>query len=648
MATTYNRDITLYGNDGEEAGSNWTDDSNFWDYVNYSTYAYRTLPASSGKETTKWIKVKGIQTSRGGGGYVKKVYVQVRNVCENTSDVKIYMVPVINGSDGDEYTMGSKSSFGTINYVEITSDSAGPGSGNWTYEDIEDMEIKVYCENTNASSTRYCRLGIAFVAYTTIETLDFCYFDNATDSTNNYWNDIEGCIDYPPFPYPGEAPYSDSTAGETYCYRDVPAMSGMETDKYLYFDNLSVLFERTDIILTEITPYIVCGCESGGNITLYAVFEYINGNESGVKTIPTTTGFSIQQITSDLCFDSNSTGTIENDYTWSYEDLKNLKVRIYSYNPSIMSNYEVYIDSVYLRCRYVNKSYVSVDEIVNENDPPPVPPDEDPDEAPEPPPGCNLYKYTAGSEASSDNVNWTNPSYAYNSTLETYATVQLPTISTKSEVLSFTTNDTSSETYPPQIVYIGVKCKVSSADKEYRMCIRVYLNGSSLIGTFYINPTTSAITHWVKINKYSWNWTDVNNLDVTIQAEQNFYPNASPTFYVDMVYIGTNSNVYGLEVYDSSGNLTLGVTDRITRIIDTFVANKNTSGSQTYTNLYQRLGVGAIVAFAIPLDTLCCAHTCEVSTTGNDFKVTYTYKNVKIFNYLIMDSCNSQIIVMGW
>lgn len=42
---------------------------------------------------------------------------------------------------------------------------------------------------------------------------------------------------------------------------------------------------------------------------------------------------------------------------------------------------------------------------------------------------------------------------------------------------------------------------------------------------------------------------------------------------------------YGLQVYDASGNLVVGYTDKLTRFIDYFVVGENSSGSKSYPQL---------------------------------------------------------------
>lgn len=38
-------------------------------------------------------------------------------------------------------------------YIDITDDGAGPGDGNWTWSDIQDLDIRVYADNPSPSET---------------------------------------------------------------------------------------------------------------------------------------------------------------------------------------------------------------------------------------------------------------------------------------------------------------------------------------------------------------------------------------------------------------------------------------------------------------------------------------------------------------
>jgi hypothetical protein len=204
---------------------------------------YRDIPASSGKETTKYRKVSNFLTIgvRDSDFPIKNVILDMTYtfIYGESNDVKCFLVPVFSGTlDGDEYEID----FSNPVSIDLSADSNAPAV--WTWEDINLLAIKFYGQNTNVSTAKLLQVYARPDIYN-LDTSDYIYtftkqlsgicilrvefafkeincgFQYVTD-TANAWTDEINVI---------------SGSYTTYAYRTVPAET-FETDKYLTLSGL--------------------------------------------------------------------------------------------------------------------------------------------------------------------------------------------------------------------------------------------------------------------------------------------------------------------------------------------------------------------------------------------------------------------------
>lgn len=159
--------------DGSEAGSNWTDDSKFWDEEDL-TYAYRDVPASSGEETTKWIQCDSCDAPQESD--LKILYVNLYTYgYHESADLVPYGTVSFDDSTGSEITLtpGSGAS-GSGNYYSILRLNAFPDiEQTWSWNSIYTMVSKYWYKNNNTSNAYEARFKYAYVTvYTSLSPND--------------------------------------------------------------------------------------------------------------------------------------------------------------------------------------------------------------------------------------------------------------------------------------------------------------------------------------------------------------------------------------------------------------------------------------------------------------------------------------------
>ncbi|MCK4539744.1 hypothetical protein KAU09_01155 [Candidatus Parcubacteria bacterium] len=135
---------------------NWTNPGNAWDNGT-DTYASRDIPKkTSGGEPANYIQ-SSVNSATDLGGVINSVEIGIEAYVENTT-VSAYLVAYFDGTTAGTIhsiagaTLGTASSDIT-NYVTITTE--GPGSGNWTWDDIMNLDIRVYGGNSSNSANRF-------------------------------------------------------------------------------------------------------------------------------------------------------------------------------------------------------------------------------------------------------------------------------------------------------------------------------------------------------------------------------------------------------------------------------------------------------------------------------------------------------------
>lgn len=621
--------------EGLENGTNWTNEEYAYDN-DIDTYASRTIPTSSGKETTKWVKVSSWDESNfptdSSNVTINYVRIDVRNVVESVPDVYIYGVPVINGTtDGSEYLFQSRTNKLQTDLIDITNDAVGPGAGNWTFDDIKKLDFKIYTENKSGSVTRYCRIHeIRCVIYFDMDE-ETTYFDDATCSLDSAaWTDLDNALD-------------GSTS--TYAYRDLPESSfpyPIYSDYYIDFNSVDTnLTEDDNVNIYQVHVKLHYSVERDNDV-IFHIQPEINGNlySGSFIATPNNNHPTVETETIDLTYLDIAPDV------WTVNDLKNINVRVWAENADDDHERLAYVHKVDLIISYI-VNITSLYDVVDEVPVPGYEPEGD-SETPNLPRNCSdLFKYTNGSQTTTSQEDWSNLSNIWDGTTATYANTSFINYLDISETITGTTNDVVAGTEDPLEVYVGVKSKMADSTSRISIIyVTVKESGGNIIGNFLFNPTSDNYTHWFKINLSEFSWTDIQGYDVEVYAENRCSNDV--TVYIDGIYLAVNASVYGLEVYDSTGLQTIRIVDSLTRNIDTFVASAGNSGTVTYTDL--ALSIPDLpAAFAVPLDTEGCPHDCVMSQDGDDYVLTYTAKDVNFFFIgSFLDNCDSLITVLGW
>lgn len=156
----------------------------YWDYL-----ANRTVPTTTDDDGSDYLTVESWRDFQSLGNQITKVEIGLQGVTQyDTNDPTLliwYARPVFNGTDsGSEYTFTGdiadlpmefndaaemksprlqdaidhrpnntdRPAWPSFNYVDITTDSVGPSavpSGSWTWDDVQNLDFEIYCENTD-------------------------------------------------------------------------------------------------------------------------------------------------------------------------------------------------------------------------------------------------------------------------------------------------------------------------------------------------------------------------------------------------------------------------------------------------------------------------------------------------------------------
>jgi hypothetical protein len=275
-------------------------------------------------------------------------------------------------------------------------------------------------------------------------------------------------------------------------------------------------------------------------------------------------------------------------------------------------------------------------------------------------------------EGDASRIDWTNPSYAGDSTAETYAEVTIPTTTTTSKYSEDLQSDTHSIDTTAQTEYIlkvevGVTAYSTLGDDggEYRESVLGGYDPTSGSAGSYQYITTTPATYWLDVTSdydmpgYGfWTWEKVKNLLVYFRSHRyDGETNSSDNIvYVDQLLIrvttqATPIKFYGLRCYDSSANITLDVTDRITRVL---FKKEVASLEDSYENFpLPPGGLNRVFGFSYALDGTSggLSHGVSVSqVSATELRCTWTSKSSYISGEGVyaIPSAPSLVIVVGW
>ncbi|MCK4539743.1 fibronectin type III domain-containing protein [Candidatus Parcubacteria bacterium] len=149
-------DVGIYiANAGTNVG--WTNGPNGYDNIDDS-YASRDIPRRSVLDSANYLE--GNANNAPSYTYViTKVEIGIEGYIES-SNVTPYMIPRFNGStNGSSYAVSGLTTSDPTDTTywanEITNDVNGPGADNWTWSDIQNLDIRVYGSNSHNSQPRF-------------------------------------------------------------------------------------------------------------------------------------------------------------------------------------------------------------------------------------------------------------------------------------------------------------------------------------------------------------------------------------------------------------------------------------------------------------------------------------------------------------
>jgi len=162
-----------------------------------------------------------------------------------------------------------------------------------------------------------------------------------------------------------------------------------------------------------------------------------------------------------------------------------------------------------------------------------------------------------------------------------------------------------------------------------------FIDGTSFIYYDPENPSHEAL-------EFLEEWFD-NNPPERVIGEATVYID---TFYI-RVTTGIDPGKFGLRCYDSTGNITLDITDRITRVIYQREVESGVDGSDTFDS---SMGEDRYFAFAIPLDATNGELAHNIETSGNTITWTANSSSVNVLgtDYEVVGSADSLITIVGW
>ena len=148
-----------------------------------------------------------------------------------------------------------------------------------------------------------------------------------------------------------------------------------------------------------------------------------------------------------------------------------------------------------------------------------------------------------------------------------------------------------------------------------------------------------------------WEWDDLDNLSVALSG---LMIDSTDSFqiHVDDVYLKiTTSDTpmprYGLQCYDSTGNIILNSGDRISRVVFSTIAEAYQDGTA---QIEIDIDSDRRYAFSIPINATNGEIQHSVSISGTTVSWTENHEDDTLggHDYEVFGSCNSLIVVFGW
>lgn len=265
--------------------------------------------------------------------------------------------------------------------------------------------------------------------------------------------------------------------------------------------------------------------------------------------------------------------------------------------------------------------------------------------------------YTANSQTSTANIDWTDLSNSTDNDDDTFTTVTLGNGET-SETITYSTNSNSKATTGLTIskVEVGIVIDKSIYSTFY---VTPKFGGSSLGDSHTVANLSvydDSMIDWIDITDDTnapgtWTWSDIDNLDINMYCSRAAVPGTSEE-KISGVYIRVTflSDVdFGLEVWNSSGNKTLSYTDRISKLLYTVEVAASADGSTKLVGYGNTLtNDNSVLGFSYALEADKMPHTVEVSVEYGDVIVEWTAKSYTIANSTNIASSKSLIVVLGY
>ncbi len=165
---------------------NWINPTYAWDSTD-DTYAARDIPRKSVDDSANYLLATS-STATDLGYTITAVEIGVEGYVEGTT-VSAYLVPIFGGSTAGSAYVISGTTLGTVDsdntyYVDITNDANAPAT--WTWNDVINLDIKVYGFNTSNSQYQYLYIDQIRIRVTYIIPNDppTGYFNSASQKTD--------------------------------------------------------------------------------------------------------------------------------------------------------------------------------------------------------------------------------------------------------------------------------------------------------------------------------------------------------------------------------------------------------------------------------------------------------------------------------
>ncbi len=308
--------ITYTYDSGSDPTSSWTNPSRAYD-GSASTYANRAIAAST-NETDKYILFSGHTGTSIPNWQITKVEVGVRRQDKGGASVHCEFKPVFGGSsDGPTHALSRTSTLSTV-YIDITSDAGAPSP--WTNTDIQNLDVKVWGNNSSASAlnTRLAEVYIR-ITYTALY-----YAKEGTAITRDEFDN--STIDNPPWT---ESYQTGGSAVESGSSIVITAGEGSITTSVFQGSGIyqTIASGNFDIIM-KISTYDTLPSSQNGGISL---FLYVDAD--------TWFGFRIRNYGGLQLYSFYKDGASYGEYTGSLSSNKPIYVRLARTSTTVISYY---------------------------------------------------------------------------------------------------------------------------------------------------------------------------------------------------------------------------------------------------------------------------------------------------------------------